>query len=162
MNGKIFIDSTYNFSYVSPNLVDMCGFNKEVHVEFLLVKLVTDEKKSVHGWVRSCALDLNGIPTSTHLNVFSLGSYTTLFGIYWLYLHRTKVVFYDKAIECLDDNGEQRVLHNKKKETLVRMVRNMQEKHSRRKGYVLFAMHISIHKGKDVEDAEALSRYPVL
>jgi len=27
----------------------------------------------------------------------------------WLYLHMTKVKFYDKAIECLDDNGEQRV-----------------------------------------------------
>ena len=43
----------------------------------------------------------------------------------WLYLHRTKVDFYDKAIECLDDNGEQRILQGKKKETSIRMVTTM-------------------------------------
>jgi len=42
-----------------------------------------------------------------------------------LYLHRTKVYCYDKAIECLDDNGEPRVLWGKKKETSVKMVTNM-------------------------------------
>ena len=42
------------------------------------------------------------------------------------------------------------------------MVTTMQEKRSRRKGYVLFAVHISSDKGKDVEDAEVLDRYQVL
>lgn len=38
----------------------------------------------------------------------------------------------------------------------------MQAKCSRRKGCVLFAVHISSEKGKDVEDAEIFERYPIL
>ena len=49
----------------------------------------------------------------------------------------------------------------KKKEKSVRMVTTMKEKHSHRKGCVLFAVHISNYKGKDVEDAEVLKRYLV-
>jgi len=66
------------------------------------------------------------MPTSTHLNVLPLGSYNLLLGMDWLYLYRTKVDCYDKAIECLDDNGEPRVLRGKMKTTLVRMVTTMQ------------------------------------
>ena len=84
--------------------------------------------------------------TSEHLNIFPLGSYNMLLGMDWLYLHRTKVDFYDKSIECLDDNGEQQVLKGKKKETLFRMVTIMEEKHSRIKWRVLFAVHISNNK----------------
>lgn len=62
------------------------------------------------------------MPTSSHLNVLSLGSYNMLLGMDWLYLHRTKVDFHEKYIECLYDNGEQRVLRCKKKATSVRMV----------------------------------------
>jgi len=65
------------------------------------------------------------MPISTHLNVLLLGSYNMLLGMDWLYLHRTKVDFYDKAIECLDENGEEIVLWGKKKATLVRMVTTM-------------------------------------
>jgi len=45
------------------------------------------------------------MPTSAHLNVLMLESYNMLMGVDWLYIHRTKVDCYDKAIECLDDNG---------------------------------------------------------
>jgi len=48
--------------------------------------------------------------TSTHLNALSLGSYSMLLGMDWLYIHKTKVDCYDKAIECLDANEEPRVL----------------------------------------------------
>ncbi len=50
----------------------------------------------------------------------------------------------------------------RKKSTLVRMVTVMQAKHSRRKGCKLFAVHIYSDKGKEVEDIDVLSRYPVL
>ena len=52
----------------------------------------------------------------------------------WLYLCRTEVYFYDKAIECLDDNGKPRVLQGKKKATSVRMVKVMQESVATGKG----------------------------
>ena len=104
------IDHGSNYSYVSPDLVDKCGLNKEVHVESCLVQLATGTKKRVHHWVRVCAFELNGMPTSTHLNVPPLGSYNVILGMDWLYIHKTKVDYYDKAIEFLDDNGEQRIL----------------------------------------------------
>jgi len=73
------------------------------------------------------------MPTSTHLNVLPLESYNMLLGMGRLYLDRTKVDCYDKAIECLDENGERRVLQNKKKTTSIRMVTVMQAKCSRKK-----------------------------
>jgi len=54
--------------------------------------------------------ELNAMSTSTHLNAYFLGSYSILFGMDSLYLHRTKLDYYDKPIECLNENGEQRVL----------------------------------------------------
>lgn len=38
----------------------------------------------------------------------------------------------------------------------------MQAKHIRRKECVLFVVHISSEKGKEVEDVDVLSRHPVL
>ena len=78
------------------------------------------------------------MPIAAHLNVFSLGSYSMLLGMDWLFLNRTKVECYDKAIECFDDNREPRVLQGKKKSTSLRMVTDMQENHSYRKGCNLF------------------------
>jgi len=33
-----------------------------------------------------------------------------LLGMDWLYLHITKVDFFDKAIQCVDNSGEKRTL----------------------------------------------------
>ena len=76
-----------------------------MHAESWLLQLATRTKKIVHHWVRYFALEMNGMPTSTHLNVIPLGSYSMIFGMDWFYLHRNKVDFYEKAIECLDDGG---------------------------------------------------------
>jgi len=70
----IFIDLGYNYKYVSPDLVDKCGLSKEFHAEYWLVQLATGTKKRVHHWVRACAFYLNGMPTTTHLNVLPLRS----------------------------------------------------------------------------------------
>ena len=42
------------------------------------------------------------------------------------------------------------------------MVTIMQAKHSCKKGCVMFVLHISSVKGKEVEDADVLNRYPML
>lgn len=65
-----------------------------------------------------------------------------LLGMDWLYLHRTKVDYYDKFIKCVDGNGEPSVLQGKKKTTSIRMVTVMQEKCSCKKGCMLFAVQI--------------------
>ena len=142
--------------------MDKCCLNKEVHDESWLVQLAIGTKKIVHYWVISCALELNSMFTSTHINMLLLGSYNMLLGMHWLYIHKTKVDCYDKAIECLDDDEEKRILQGKKKATSMRMVTSMQAKHSRRKGCVLFVVHISSDKGKDVEDVEVIKRYSIL
>ena len=99
-----------NYIYISPNPVDKCCLNKEVHAYSWLVELATGTKKRVHHWASSCAFELNDMSTSTHINVLPLGSYNMLLAMNWLYIHKTKVDFYDKAIECLDDDGKKRIL----------------------------------------------------
>lgn len=42
------------------------------------------------------------------------------------------------------------------------MVKVLQAMHSRRKGCVLFVVHISSDKSKDVEDVKVLRRYLIL
>ena len=41
----------------------------------------------------------------------------------------------------------------------MRMVTTMKAKQSCRKGFVMFAVHISSDKGKEVEDVDSLSRF---
>jgi len=74
------------------------------------VELATGTKRRVHNWVKSCAFELNGMLTTTNLNLLPLGSYSMLLGMDWMLIHMTKVDFYDKAIEFLDDDGENIVL----------------------------------------------------
>jgi len=71
---------------------------------------------------------LNGIPIASNPNVLPLVTYNKFLGMDWVYLHRTRVDFYDKSIECVDDNGEPRVSQGKKKSTSVRMVIPMKAK----------------------------------
>ena len=87
------------------------------------MQLATCTKKRVHYWVRDCAFELNDMPTSTHINVLSLGSYSMLIGVDWLYLHKTKVDCYDKAIECLNDNGKKRILQGNNKLEWLKLCR---------------------------------------
>jgi len=90
--------------------VDKCCLSEKVHEKSWLVQLATGNKIRLHHWVRSCAIELNGMATSTHLNILPLGSYGFLLGIDWLFIHNTKVDLYDRAMECLDDDGERRIL----------------------------------------------------
>ena len=53
-------------------------------------------------------------------------------------------------------------MEGKKKATSVRMVTVMHEKRNRRKVCMLFVVHISSDKGKDVEDAEVMKTYSIL
>ena len=62
-----------------------------MHAKSWLVKLATGTKKRVPNWVRACASELNGMPTSKHLNVLPLGSYSMILGMDWLFTHKAKV-----------------------------------------------------------------------
>jgi len=107
---SILIDYGSNYSYINIDLADTCHLRKEVHPKSWLVQLATSTKKRVHHWVRAFAFELNGLPTSTHLNVLPLGLYSMILELDPLYLHKTKVDFFDKAIECVDDSREKIIL----------------------------------------------------
>ena len=62
----------------------------------------------------------------------------------------------------MDDDEEKRILQGKKNPMSVRMVTALQAKRSSRKGCILFAVHVSSDKGKDVDDAKVLKSYLVL
>eukprot|EP00253_Pinus_taeda_P009466 PITA_09466 len=126
------------------------------------IELATGMKKQVHHWLTTCTFDLNSMPTIANLNVLPSDSYNMLLGISWLYIHKTKVYCYDKAIECVDENWEQSIVQGKKKTTYLRMARTIQAKHSSRKAPKLFVAHISSDKGKEVDDEDVLRRYLVL
>lgn len=51
-----------------------------------------------------------------------------MLGMDWLSIHENKVVFYDKVIECLDDDGEKRILQENKKPTSMRIIIAIQAK----------------------------------
>ena len=74
-------------------------------------------KRRVNHWVKSCAFQLNGMPTRTHLNVLPLGAYKILLGMDLMFIHMTKVDYYAKAIEFIDDDGENIILEVKKNPT---------------------------------------------
>ena len=96
--------------------------------------------------MRPRAFEMNGISTTTHINVLLLGSYNMLLGMDWLHIHRTMIDCYSMALKYLGNDGEMRILQVKKKHTPVRIVITMQEKHSSRTGCVLFGVHISSKK----------------
>ena len=83
---SIVIDPCSNYSYISPKLIDKCGLGKELDREPWKVQLDTDTRRRIIHWVKSCAMELSGIPTTSHLNVLSLGGYGILLGMDFLYL----------------------------------------------------------------------------
>jgi len=95
---SILIDTTSNYSYISNDVIDKCGLNKEVHKGSWLVQLAICTKKIDHYWVRSCAFELNVVSTLLPLNILLLGSYVMLLGMDWLYIQKNKVEFNDMAI----------------------------------------------------------------
>ena len=60
--------------------------------------------------VEKCPLVMNGLITCVDLNVLPLGSYDVLIGMDWLEANRVKLDCYNKAFECLDEEGNSRIV----------------------------------------------------
>ena len=78
--------------------------------------------------VEKFPLVMNGLNTCVDLNFIPLGSYDVLIGMYWLETHRVKLVCYNKAFECLDEEGNSRILKGIPKVIYVQQVLAMQLK----------------------------------
>ena len=72
--------------------------------------------------------------TYEDLNVLPLGSYDILIGMDWLEAHKVKIDCYNKRFECMDEEGNPRVVRGIPKVISVRQVSAMQLKKFCRKG----------------------------
>ena len=56
------------------------------------------------------SLVMDGLVTCVDLNVLPLGSYDVLIGMDWLETHKVKLDYYNKTFECMDEEGNPRVV----------------------------------------------------
>lgn len=99
-----------------------------------MVQLATRTTKRVEHVIILCPLILKGMNTTTNFSILSLGAYDALLEMNWLALYCTKVDFYEKIIECLDETMERRKLQEKINPILVRLITAMHDKRSYQKG----------------------------
>ena len=85
---------------------------------------------------------MNGLVTCVYLNVLPLGSYDVLIGMDWLEAHREKPDCYNKTFECLDEEGNSRIVKGIPKLISVRQISAMQLKKLYRKGCRVFVAHV--------------------
>ena len=75
--------------------------------------------------VEKCPLVMDGLVTYADLNVLPLGSYDILIGMDWLEAHRVKLDCYNKTFECIDEEGNLRVVRGIPKMIYVRKISAM-------------------------------------
>ena len=84
------IDLSSNYSYIISEIVEKYTLAQELYTKPWLVQLAISMKRRVSHWVNLCEIELQGMPTTFHLNVLQLGAYNILLGMDWLYRHHTK------------------------------------------------------------------------
>ena len=107
---SFFIDPRLNHNSITPGFVEMCHLKKSNHRRSWLVQLATGTKKNISEVIIKCLLVMDRLVTCANMNVLPLGSYDVLIGMDWLEAHRTKLDCYNKTFECLDDEGNLRVV----------------------------------------------------
>ena len=80
--------------------------------------------------------------TCVDLNVLPLGSYDVFIGMDWLEAHRVKLDYYNKTFECMDEEGNPRIVRGIPKVIYVRKISAMQLKKFTKKGFQLYEAHV--------------------
>ena len=88
----------------------MCTLKNSKHRKSWLVWLATGNKKNISEMVRKCPLVMDGLITYADLDVLPLASYDVLIAMSWLEAHRAKLYCYNKTFECLDEEGNLKVV----------------------------------------------------
>ena len=78
--------------------------------------------------VEKSPLEMDGLFTCANMNIFPLDSYDILIGMDWLEAQRVKLDYYNKSFECIDDEGNLRVVKGIPKDFFVRNISAMQLK----------------------------------
>ena len=119
----IYPGSTHN--YITPRVVEICAFKKVKHSKSWLVQLAIGIKRKINEVVEKFPLVMNGLSTCVDLNVLPLGSYDVLIGMDWLEAHRVRYDCYNKDFECLDEEGNSRIVKGIPKVISVRQISSM-------------------------------------
>ena len=85
---------------------------------------------------------MNGLESYACMNVLPLGSYDILIGMDWLETHRVNIHCYNKTFECLDEEGNLRVVKGIPKVISVRNISAMQLNKFSRKGCIVYETHV--------------------
>ena len=59
-------------------------FPRNKHGKYWLVQLATRAKRKVNEMFKLCLMEMNGLNAKEDLNIFHLGSYDYIIGMYWL------------------------------------------------------------------------------
>ena len=122
--------------------MEIFSFKKVKHRKSWLVQLDTGTKRKVSEVVEKCPLVMIGLVTCVDMNVLPPGSYDVLIGMDWLEAHQVKIDCCNKEFECLDEEGNSRIVKGIPKVISVRHISAMQLKKVCRKGCQLYAAHI--------------------
>ena len=120
---------------------EICALKKLKHIKSWLVQLAIGTKRKVSEVVEKCPFVMDGLVTCADLNVLPLGSYDIIIGMDWLEVHRVNLDCYNKTFECMDEEGNPRVVRGIPKVISVRHISIMQLKKFYRKGCILYASH---------------------
>jgi hypothetical protein len=133
----IYYGSSHN--YIDPNIVERFKLKKYKHEKSWLVQLATRTKRRINELVKDGAISMNRIKAKVDLNIISLGSYDCLIGMDWLEKHCVILDCYNKALTCLDEEGNSNTVQGIPRPIFVQEVLALQLKISFRKGCQIYA-----------------------
>ena len=87
---------------------------------------------------------MDGLVTYADLNVLPLGSYDILIRMDWLEVHKVKLDCYSNTFECMDEEGNPRVVRGIPKVIYVTKISTMQLKKFCRIFFQLYATHVLV------------------
>jgi hypothetical protein len=105
---------------------------------------------------------MEGFQTQVDSNVLPLGFYEVLLGLDWLATHKAKLNFYEKTLECEDEEGNMRIFQSIRKLVSVRQISALQLKKFSRKGcplYVIQTLNSAESGEMTVEDDPMLCEF---
>jgi hypothetical protein len=158
----ILIDLGASHSYIDPKMVEIFMLPRSKHGKSWLVKLATEAKRKVNEMVKSCSVDMNGLSTKEDLNIFPLGSYDCLIGMYWLDQHHVVLDYHTKEFNFLDEEGNPRIVQGIPREVTIREISAMQLKRCYRKGCQIIVSHMEEtpkDKVSKIEDYAVLKEF---
>ena len=118
----ILIDFGSTLSYISPKLAYLCKMIKYDFEKSWLVQLATKTKRKVTSFISSCEAHMQDLITKVDLNVLPLGFYDVIIGMDWLEKHKVVLNCFEKTFDCINENGESKMVRGIPKKVLSRKI----------------------------------------